>query len=265
MPLERQSVSEEILEEGFGALGGCLVEGDAEQRHRERLVRRRALALSIALQCAILSALVLIPLFGKTERIALGKVYTPIPPYGHPDSHPRGNATRTTSRRSNPDSRFVFHPPTSKPGYRSVEEESPVGPPEIGSGANQPNDGPGCSWCVNTGAKNNGPRPPQPAVETHSRPRTLHVTQLDPAMLIHRVAPLYPPLAIHTHREGRVELHAIIGTDGTIQSLQVLSGDPLFYQSALEAVRQWHYRPTILNGQPVAIDTSITVIYTMPR
>ena len=95
--------------------------------------------------------------------------------------------------------------------------------------------------------------------------RTLHVTQIDPAILIDRVAPLYPPPAIQTHREGRVELHAIIGTDGTIQSLQIVSGDPLFYQSALEAVRQWHYRPTILNGQPVAIDTSITVIYTMPR
>lgn len=264
MALGPQSVSDEILEEGFGSLGGCLVEGDTEQRQRERRVRRRALAISIALQCAVLTALVLIPLFGKTERIALGKVYTPIPPYGHPGSHSRNNATRT-SHRSNPDSRFVFHPPTSKPGYRPMEEPEPSGPPEIGSGENQPGDGPGCSWCVNTGDKNNGPRPPQPVVETHSRPGTLHVTQLDPAMLIHRVAPLYPPLAIQTHREGHVELHAIIGTDGTIQSLQVVSGDPLFYQSALEAVRQWHYRPAILNGQPVAIDTSVTVIYTMPR
>jgi protein TonB len=91
------------------------------------------------------------------------------------------------------------------------------------------------------------------------------VTTLDPAMLIHRVEPIYPPLARQIHREGRVELRAIIGTDGTIQSLQVISGDPMFLNSAIEAVQQWRYRPTILNGQPVEIDTYITVVYTMQR
>lgn len=62
-------------------------------------------------------------------------------------------------------------------------------------------------------------------------------------------------------RGGRVELRAIIATNGTIQSLEVISGDPLFYASALEAVRQWRYRPTILNGQAVEVDTIISVIY----
>jgi len=82
-------------------------------------------------------------------------------------------------------------------------------------------------------------------------------------MLIRRVEPVYPPWAIQIHREGRVELRAIIATDGTIRSLEIVSGDPIFYQSALEAVRQWCYKPTILNGQPVEIDTHITVIYTV--
>ena len=81
-------------------------------------------------------------------------------------------------------------------------------------------------------------------------------------MLIHRVEPVYPTLAKQTHRDGRVELRAIIGTDGTIQSLQIVVSDPLFDISAREAVSQWRYRPTILNGQPVEIDTYITVIYT---
>ena len=62
-----------------------------------------------------------------------------------------------------------------------------------------------------------------------------------------------------------MELRAIIATDGTIQSLQVVSGDALFLQSALDAVRQWRYHPTILNGQPVEIETYITVIYTLQR
>jgi len=124
------------------------------------------------------------------------------------------------------------------------------------------NEGPGCSWCVNLGGKDSGPRPPQPPTEIRTKPRVVHVGTINPAMLIHRVEPVYPTLAKQTHRDGRVELRAIIGTDGTIQSLQIVVSDPLFDISAREAVSQWRYRPTILNGQPVEIDTYITVIYT---
>jgi len=82
-------------------------------------------------------------------------------------------------------------------------------------------------------------------------------------MLIHRVEPAYPVIPRQLHRGGRVELHAIIATDGSIQSLEVVSGDPLFVRSALDAVGQWRYRPTYLNGQPMEIDTFITVIYSV--
>jgi protein TonB len=84
-------------------------------------------------------------------------------------------------------------------------------------------------------------------------------------MLIHRVEPVYPTLPRQLGRSGRVELRAVIATDGAIQSLQVVSGDPLFYQSAMDAVRQWRYRPTVLNGEPVEIDTFISVIYNIDR
>ena len=89
------------------------------------------------------------------------------------------------------------------------------------------------------------------------------MTMLDPAMLKHRVEPVYPTLAKQIHKEGRVELRAIIGTDGTIRSLQIVSGDPIFFISAREAVEQWRYKPTVLNGKPVEIDTFITVIYNL--
>ncbi len=82
-------------------------------------------------------------------------------------------------------------------------------------------------------------------------------------MLVHRVEPVYPAIPLQLHHEGRVELHAIIATDGTIQMLQAVSGDPLFYASALAAVHEWRYRPTILDGQAVEIDTYITVIYSL--
>ncbi len=263
MPHQSEKVPEEIPEELFGSLRGCLVEGDTEQRLRERRVRRRALALSVVLQCAALTLLVLVPLFGKGDRIVLGRVYVPIPPYGHPGSHPHGNAKPSTTRSTIPDSRFTFHPPTTRPIREVGGDRNPVGPQDLDSIGNQPKDGTGCNWCVDLGGKDSGPRPPLPSNGTISGPRVVHMTNLDPAMLIHRVEPVYPPLAIQILREGRVELRAIIATDGTIQSLQVVDGDPIFYQSALEAVRQWRYRATVLNGQTVAIDTHITVLYSL--
>lgn len=265
MAFGHQKVPKEIPDEGLGSLRGCLVEGDADQRVQERKIRRRALAISIVLQSAVLIVLLLVPLFGKTERIAMGKNYIPIPPYGHPSSHQRGNTAHTHSQPSNPGSRFVFRPPTNKSESHPVEELEPIGVSEIGAAGSQVSDGPDCSWCVNTGDKNSGPRPPQPSAETHPKPRVVQITRLDPAMLIHRVEPIYPPLARQTRREGRVELRAIIAADGTIQSLQIVASDPLFDRSAVEAVQQWRYRPMILNGQPVEIDTHITVIYLMPR
>ena len=262
MSPEPEKVSGEVWKESLGSLNGCLVDGDAEQLARERRTRRRALAISIFLQSAVLAALILMPLFGKAERISL-TIVTPVVPYGHPSHHPRGNARTTTSRPHNRDLRFTFHPPTNNVNRHPVEGENPTASlDEFDPNGIAGKDGLDCSGCVDIGGRQTGPRPPQPAVETPTRPRVIK-TQLDPAMLIHRVEPVYPPLAIQTHREGRVELRAIIGTDGTIQSLQVVSGDPLFLMSAREAVEQWRYRPTYLNGQAVEIDTFITVVYTM--
>jgi TonB family protein len=263
MSPEPKKVSEAIHEENLGSLRGCLVDGDAEQRTRERRIRRRALAISIFLQSAVLATLILAPMFSKAERISV-TIATPTVPYGHPRSHPQGNARTGTSRPHNRDLRFTFHPPTNNVNHRSVEDANPIGSlEEFDQSGNARNDGSGCSGCVDIGGRKTGPRPPQPPVETSTRTKILHVTRIDPAMLIRRVEPVYPALARQTHREGRVELRAIIGTDGTIQSLQVVSGDPLFLMSAKEAVEQWRYKPTYLNGQAVEIDTFITVVYTM--
>jgi len=83
------------------------------------------------------------------------------------------------------------------------------------------------------------------------------------ARIVNRVQPVYPPLARQTRISGTVRLHAIIGKDGTIQSLEVLSGHPLLQQAALDAVRQWRYQPTLLNGDPVDVDTTIDVIFSL--
>ena len=262
MSPEPRSVSEESPKQSLGSLSGCLVDGDAEQRMRQRHVKRRALAISISLQSAVLAALILVPLFSKAERISLN-IVTPVVPYGHPNNHPRGNATTTRSRGHFQDSRFIFHPPTNSVNHNQVEDPDPGEPTvEYDPNGNGRNGGPDCPGCVDIGGRETGPRPPQPPTEPPRGPRVVQMTHLDPAMLIHRVEPVYPPLARQTHRSGRVELRAIISIDGTIQSLQIVASDPLFDLSAREAVSQWRYRPTVLNGQPVEIDTYITVIYT---
>jgi protein TonB len=73
------------------------------------------------------------------------------------------------------------------------------------------------------------------------------------------VRPSYPQTASVAGIRGMVVLHAIIAKDGTVQNLEVVTGHPLLAKAALDAVRQWRYRPYLLNGDAVEVDTTITV------
>ena len=104
--------------------------------------------------------------------------------------------------------------------------------------------------------------PPPPKVT----PRRVMVGgNVQAARLVNKVQPLYPPLARQTRISGTVKLHAIIGKDGSVQQLVMVSGHPLLVQSALDAVRQWRYQPTLLNGEPVEVDTEIDVIFSLAQ
>jgi TonB family protein len=81
------------------------------------------------------------------------------------------------------------------------------------------------------------------------------------ARLINRVQPVYPALARQTRIQGVVRLHMILQKDGTVQQLEVLSGHPLLVQAAMDAVRQWRYQPTLLNGEAVEVDTTVDVVF----
>ncbi len=90
------------------------------------------------------------------------------------------------------------------------------------------------------------------------RPKRI-TSQLSEGQLLNRVEPLYPHIAAISGIQGQVKLHAIIGRDGKIQSLNAVSGHPLLVRAALEAVEQWRYRPYVLNGEAVEVETFITV------
>ena len=104
--------------------------------------------------------------------------------------------------------------------------------------------------------------PPPPKVS----PKRITVGgNVQAAHLVNRVQPVYPPLARQTRISGTVKLHAIIGKNGAVEQLQVVSGHPLLVQSALDAVKQWRYQPTLLNGEPVEVDTEIDVIFSLAQ
>jgi protein TonB len=84
-------------------------------------------------------------------------------------------------------------------------------------------------------------------------------------LLIQRTLPVYPPIARATGTNGTVTLAAIISKNGTIENLRVISGPIMLQQAALDAVRTWLYRPYLLNGQPVEVETTVSVIFTMQR
>ena len=81
--------------------------------------------------------------------------------------------------------------------------------------------------------------------------------------LIHDVAPQYPAEAGRTRIEGTVVLLAVIGKDGSVQDVQVESGVPLLAQAAIDAVKQWRYKPYMVDGEPVEVDSRITINFTL--
>jgi len=241
---------------GPGNFGECLVEGSAEDKERGRKTKRRAIAVSIALQSLGLTALVIAPMLAKPAEIKTTSVM-PIPPY----SAPRPVHTATTQANDNVRRPCVVCPtaPIAPIKPSMMKDHS-----TIGDGNEKPDiEGAipgGTDSLIRAFDSRVGPKRPD---ETQHEKARIHEAHIDPALLTHRVEPVFPSLARQLRRNGRVELHAVIGIDGAIQQLQAVSGDPLFIQSALDAVRQWRYQPTKLSGQPVEVDTFITVIYTV--
>ena len=82
-------------------------------------------------------------------------------------------------------------------------------------------------------------------------------------MLISKVTPIYPPIAKAARVQGTVVLQANISKTGTIEDLQVVSGPAMLQESAIDAVRQWRYKPYLLNNEPVEVETTVNVIFTL--
>ena len=93
----------------------------------------------------------------------------------------------------------------------------------------------------------------------------IHVSHWAEGNLIYRVQPVYPPVARAARIQGTVQLRAIISKVGTIENLTAVSGHPMLIPAAIEAVRQWRYRPYLLNDQPIEVETEIIVNFILAR
>ncbi len=136
-----------------------------------------------------------------------------------------------------------FAPPAFTFGPPSVSADS-TGPVFAGSIGNIPSGPP--------------PKPPEP-VKTQPPQRIRVGGNVRAPQILQRINPAYPPLAKQARISGLVKLEGIIAKDGTVQQLKVVSGHPLLAPAALEAVRQWRYNPTLLNGEPVEVISPIDV------
>jgi protein TonB len=154
----------------------------------------------------------------------------------------------------------VLMTPQQIPKRVTLETDVPVGPPPelaTGGGASG-SSGPGVPNGIlsSTGDANVILIPPRPV---HHPP----ISHWMEGNLVHRVQPEYPPLAVQTRTQGQVVLRAVISREGIIEKLQVVSGHPLLVRAAIEAVRQWRYRPYVLNGEPVEVETQVTVNFVL--
>ena len=221
-----------------------------------RPTRRRSLSLltSLTLEALVVAVLVAIPLVHPDMLSAAPpRIVVPIPiedfatqpgPVHHgggggsphalpsplPVLHPSGRTIFIGSARSS-------HTDESAPFCATC----PIGP-DVG-----PSTGP-----IITNAQPIIPLPPP-----HHAP--VIVSHFDPGTIVHQVLPVYPDLARKAHIQGDVRLQAVITREGTIAELSVISGHPMLAPAALDAVRQWRFRPYMLNGQAVPVETTITV------
>ena len=103
-----------------------------------------------------------------------------------------------------------------------------------------------------------------PVATPRIAPQRVRVSQgVSEGLLVNKITPPYPPMAKMARVQGSVVLQAVISKQGTIENLRVVSGHPMLVQSALDAVKQWRYRPYLLNGEPVEVETQITVNFSL--
>src|ERR1700723_1434189 len=219
--------------------------------------------VSTIIQAALLGILILIPLI-YTEALPKGMLTTFIvPPPPPPPPPPPAAIQRIVKPVVHIIKNGQMMAPTVIPKKIEMIKEDPT-PPDVGVSGGVVGGVPGGSaggvlGGIIGGVGGGPPPPPPPKAKGPVRVGGNVIA----ATLLRQVQPIYPPIAKTAHISGTVVLHAIISKDGVIEKLEYVSGPPLLMKNAMDAVNQWRYRPTLLNGEPVEVDTTVSVVFTL--
>jgi periplasmic protein TonB len=219
-------------------------------------------ALSFVLQVMLIGVLVLIPLL-FTEALPKTQLMTFLvaPP---PPPPPAATPVKVVKQIQTDIINGQLRTPTKIPEKVQMIKEEEAPPPMnsmAGVVGGVPGGVPGGQMGGVIGGIINSTPMSVPKIATPQRVRVSQgVTQ---GLLLRKVQPAYPPLARQARIQGSVLLQAEISKDGSIENLHLISGHPMLAPAAIEAVKQWKYRPYILNGEPVEVDTQITVIFSL--
>jgi periplasmic protein TonB len=231
-----------------------------------------AVMLSFTFQCLLIGVAILIPLIytdtlPSTQLTSFLTAPPPPPPPPPPPAAVPVKAVRVIPRQFDAGRLMA---PKSIPKEIAMIKEEELPPPSAGSGVVGGVGGMagGMPGGVIGGIISSIPvaAPPPPVVKAAApaAPQRIRVGgNVQEARLSKRVVPTYPPLARSARISGTVRFAAVIGTDGRIQNLQLVTGHPLLVPAAQAAVSQWVYQPTLLNGEPVEVMTQIDVNFTL--
>jgi protein TonB len=229
--------------------------------------KRAAIPCVYGAEVLLVGALALLPLIyteALPKAVWTEVLHTPMAPPPPPSSlgtRTSRRATRTVSADE------ILNAPPSIPHTIAQVHDEPLPPSQfpstsIGIPGGIADGQPGAMLdpVLRNILRNAVPQPPRPQRFETDGPQRIRVGGIvSAARLVYQVKPEYPTLARMARIEGDVEFEAVISKAGTIEELKVLKGHPLLVKAALEAVRQWRYQPTLLNGEPVQVMTEITV------
>jgi periplasmic protein TonB len=235
----------------------CILEGSWAHRSR----RSWMTLSSFGLEAIVITVLVVLPILKNVALPTARTVSTPVT-LGHvrqPGSpaHPQRGGMVIPVANLDPN-RLLW--PSRHPSVAVDNQQAGIETPDLVGG-----DGPGLpvgkgdAFPISIFGGNHPVMPATPAKPTH----TFRTSNMLEGSLIWQVQPNYPPLARSARIQGPVVLFATISTTGVIENLRVMRGHPLLVGAAIDAVKQWRYRPYILNGEPIEVETEITVNFVL--
>jgi protein TonB len=233
-----------------------------ESGNRLKTKRGRTTTISFALEAIVVGVLVLIPLL-FTEALPKAQLMmalvAPPPP---PPPPPPPAEVHVVKKVQTDIINGALRTPTKIPKKVEMIKEEEAPPPQMaGVVGGVPGGVPGGQMGGVMGSIIGAANAPIPKMQA---PQRIRVSQgVVSGLKIKEVKPVYPAIAKTARVQGNVVLQAEISKEGAIQNLRVISGPPLLVQSALDAVKQWRYRPYVLNGEPVEVETTVTVVFSL--